>query len=267
MLFKHLLISLIFFISCDTGKLNLLGSMPNDLKEVSAAEMTSKSNLIWVIEDAGNDNHLYGLDEKGTIKKDIAILNSENIDWEDLTSDSEGNIYIGDFGNNSEKREKLTIYKVTNPDNAGKKASSERIDFELPDHLKSKDFESFFLLDGYFYIFSKSNKTSDLIKVENKIGSQKAELITDFNLDGKHNKITSADISDDGETVVLLNHDKLWMLTDFKPDAFFKGTIKELKFDHDTQKEGICFKNDGTVYLTDERNHSEGGNIYSFNLD
>lgn len=46
---------LVFITSCNTGKLNLLVSICNDL-EASAIEIVKGSNLIWVIEDGGNKN-------------------------------------------------------------------------------------------------------------------------------------------------------------------------------------------------------------------
>ena len=266
MIFRHLIISILLLISCDTGKLTVVADIPNHLKEVSATEITTKSDLIWVIEDAGNDNHLYGLDENGIVKKDLTVLNSENVDWEDLTSDAEGSIYIGDFGNNSNKRKNFVIYKVLNPENGIDKIQAESINFELPETMKSENFEAFFLYKKSFYLFSKGSKECVLIKVPNKIGNHTAELITEFSLDGKKSKVTSADISDDGKTIVLLNHDKLWKLTNYKRDNFFEGTIEEVAFGHNSQKEGICFKNDSTLYITDENNGSEGSNLYSFKL-
>ncbi|RYH75780.1 hypothetical protein EVU94_02130 [Flavobacteriaceae bacterium 144Ye] len=258
----------LFFIllSCNTGKLNIIGDIANSLKEVSAAEYMSSSNLIWVIEDAGNKNNLYGLNPNGNIIKDIDISNAENIDWEDLTSDSDGNIYIGDFGNNKGKRKTFTIYKVKNPANIVDKTTAEIITIEMPKKLKDEDYESFFLLNNYFYLFTKESGSFKVVKVANKIGKQKAELVTEFNLEGKHNKITSADISNDGKTVVLLNHDKLWKITGFNSDNFFKGTIEAQYFDHNSQKEGICFKDQNTVYISEERNGDLGSNIYSFKL-
>ncbi|GAA4805124.1 hypothetical protein GCM10023330_09460 [Litoribaculum gwangyangense] len=254
-------------MSCNTGRLNNIADMNSDLEEASAIEIVKGSNLLWVIEDAGNKNHIYGLDLKGRIIKDIDILNAENDDWEDLTSDKFGNLYIGDFGNNNKKRDEFTIYKVSNLNPTNDKTTAKTIHFKLPKEVKSEDFEAFFLLDGFFYIFSKENKSSILLKVPNSIGEHTAELVTDFNLDGKHHKITSAALSPNEETVVLLNHDKLWKLTNFKPDNFFKGNIEELKFGHTSQKEGVCFKNDSMVYINDERNKSEGGNIYTFNIN
>ncbi|MEZ4792553.1 MAG: hypothetical protein R2783_03520 [Gelidibacter sp.] len=263
---KQILLNALWLISCDTGELTLVANIPNHLKEVSATEITSKSDLIWMVEDAGNDNHLYGLDENGNIKKDLTVLNSVNRDWEDLTSDKNGNLYIGDFGNNSRKRKKFTIYKILNPESANGIISAEKINFELPKGVKSKDFEAFFIYEDSFYIFSKESKNCVMLKVPDKIGSHTAALVTEFNLEGKHNLVTSADISDDGRTVVLLNHDKVWKLTHFKTDNFFDGTIESFSFGHTSQKEGVCFKNNSTLYLTDESNGAEGSNIYAFKL-
>jgi hypothetical protein len=263
--FQQLLIILLFLTSCDTGKLTVIADLPINLKEISAAETLPNSDLIWVIEDKGNKNNIYGINARGKIIKDIDVSNASNIDWEDLTSDRLGNLYIGDFGNNSKNRDDFTIYKVANlqDDNA----TAEQINFTLPKDMKSEDFEGFFIMNGYFYIFSKENKTSKLIKVPNQIGKHTAKLVSYFNLDGKHHKITSADISDDGKTIVLLKHDKLWKISNFKGDHFFEGTIVELKFDHNSQKEGICFVNNSTVYITDERSHGKGGNLYEFKID
>lgn len=256
---------LIMLVSCDTGKLDVIADLPLGLEEASAVEMITGLNLLWTIEDAGNDNYIFGFNTEGDMVKRIKISNAKNRDWEDLTSDNDGNLYIGDFGNNSKKHDHFTIYKVS--DFESNETHAERIEFDLPKKVKPEDFEAFFLLNGYFYIFSKENKSSILLKVPNAIGEHTAELVTDFNLDGKHHKITSADISKDGKTIVLLNHDKLWKITDFEGDNFFKGHVEELKFEHNSQKEGICFKNTQTVYITDEKNKSEGGNLYTFNLN
>ncbi len=263
--FRNLFIITVLFTACHTGKLDVIADLPNSLEEASAVEKVSGSNLLWTIEDAGNKNNIYGFNTKGKLIKDIDISNSSNIDWEDLTSDNEGNLYIGDFGNNSKNRDDFTIYKVSDLKND--KTTAERINFTLPKKVNSEDFEAFFLYNNFFYIFSKENKSSILLKVPNKIGKHTAILVENFNLDGKHHKITSADISDNGEIIVLLNHDKLWKISNFKGDNFFDGNIDEQKFDHDSQKEGICFKNNNTVYITDEKDKSEGGNLYTFKLN
>lgn len=263
--FKTTLLLFIMFYSCATGELQVITDLPGSLKEASAIEKVPHSDLLWTIEDAGNKNNIYGLNLKGEIEKDIDISNSSNIDWEDLTSDAQGNLYIGDFGNNSKNRDDFTIYKVSHLKDD--KTTAERINFILPKTMKSEDFEAFFLLNDYFYIFSKENKETKLVRVPNTIGKHTAEFISEFKLKGKNTKITSADVSDNGKTIVLLNHDKLWKITNFESDNFFNGDIQELEFDHNSQKEGVCFKNENTVYITDEKDKSEGGNLYEFNTD
>ncbi len=264
---KQLSLFFILFLSCQPGKLIVIADLPVSLKEISAAEMVIDSDIIWTIEDAGNKNHLYGLDSKGSIIKDVTINNAQNKDWEELTSDAFGNIYIGDFGNNSKNRKLFTIYKVLNIDRQHTEAQAERIDFILPKKIESKDFEAFFLMNNYFYIFSKGNKKEVLIKVPNRAGKHTAIFIDTFNLKGKNNKITSADISADGKTVILLNHERLWKLTDFKSDNFFSGIQQKLSFEHNSQKEGVCFIDKETVFITDERTKKHGGNLYSFKLE
>ncbi len=264
--FKLLILAVLLTSSCQTGKLTVIADLPSSLKETSAIETTSNSKLLWVIEDAGNKNNLYGLNTNGDIIIDLDIDNIQNIDWEDLTSDSEGNIYIGDFGNNTKKRKNFTIYKVSQPDKADESTTAQVISFKLPDTMKSEDFESFFLYNEAFYIFSKDHKKCELIKVPNEIGNHEAVYISEIKLKGKHTKVTSADISDDGKLVVLLNHDKLWKLSGYTGDDFFNGTLERIDFEHDSQKEGINIIGKNEVLITDEKTKHEGGNIYRFDL-
>jgi hypothetical protein len=265
---KRLIFIPLIITACQSlGHLNFIADIANELEEVSAAELTNQSNLIWTIQDSGNDSNVYGLNAKGQIIKTISITNASNIDWEDLTSDRFGNLYIGDFGNNNEKRKHFRILKLKESDLEKSSAEVEVIEFTLPKKQDSKDFEGFFLFKSKFYVFSKETKKFIVLSIPNKIGKHEATLVSNYNLKGKNNRITSADISDDKSTVILLNHDKLWKLTNFKSNNFFSGKIEEKSFDHNTQKEGICFKSNSKIIITDERNGSEGGNIYSFNLD
>ena len=259
---RFLILLLILSFSCKTGRLEVIIDIPNDLKEVSALERSSGSNLIWVIEDSGNKNQIYGLNDHGVIVKTIQIKNAKNKDWEDLTSDDIGNLYIGDFGDNKKKRKTYTIYKINGIQKLTDSANATRIDFRLPRKIKPKDFEAFFLWKDHFYIFSKAEKHTKLFKVPNSVGSHMATLVTEHEFDGRNNKITSADISEDGKLVVLLNHDKIWLLRDFKGDNFFTGSKEPIEFNHNSQKEGIYFEEKNRFLISEERTSDLGSNIY-----
>lgn len=265
---KTLIFLLLIVTACESyGKLKLKTAITNSLKEVSAIEIIPNSDIIWTIEDSGNGNDLLGLNSEGKIIRDIDIVNTDNNDWEDLTADAEGNIYIGDFGNNSKTRKTFRILKIYNEDLINSEATASIIEFTLPKSIKSKDFEAFFLYKNSFFIFSKENKAFHVFKVPNKIGKHTAILRSTHNFKGKTNKITSADISENGKTVVLLCHDKLWKLSNFTNDDFFSSDIEKLEFKHSSQKEGICFNSGTTLFITDEYDGSNGGNIYSFSIN
>ena len=266
MMYRLLSILLLFTISCDTGNLTLIAELPSTLKEISGTEIIIGSDLIWSLNDSGNAPKIYGLNLNGKIERDIKI-DFKNKDWEDLTSDKNGNLYIGDFGNNAKKRKHFSILKINVLGNSNQPIIPEVINFKLPENISSKDFEAFFLFQNHFYVFSKESKKFKVLKIPNIEGEHVAEVISEYNFNEKKSLITAADISDDGKTIVLLNHDKLWKLSDFKDDDFFSGIIEAVSFKHNSQKEGICFKDENTFYITDERSKLEGGNLYKIKIN
>ena len=71
---KRLLFLTLSVVSCQSmGELKFIADIDNVLTEVSAVEVTRHSDFIWVIEDSGNSNTLYGLNVKGHIKRSITI--------------------------------------------------------------------------------------------------------------------------------------------------------------------------------------------------
>ena len=120
------------FLNCNTGKLTVIADLPRMLSEASAVQVTKTPNELWIIEDSGNANRLYAIDSLGQLTKNITIKNAKNKDWEDLTTDDFGNIYIGDFGNNSKKRKIFSIIKIAKDSLNGKTTTADFIKFKLP---------------------------------------------------------------------------------------------------------------------------------------
>jgi len=264
--------------SCSQAQENFstITSLPKTLKEASACEISKVSPLVWTIEDNHNDNVLFGFNEKGELVKKIRITNVENNDWEDLTSDDEGNIYIGDFGNNDNERQNLAIYKINASDLSKDVAKAESIvqfyypeQTEFPPKKKDRiyDVESFFIHNNKFYLFTKNRSskfdgTTVLYEVENnpakklpakKIGS----FVTceQFN----HCAVTSADISPDKSKVAILSSDKVWIFTNWKGRNFFSGDVEKIELNHHTQ-------NNNTILITDEGGKKQTGNLYELKL-
>ncbi|WP_046756285.1 NHL repeat-containing protein [Kordia jejudonensis] len=280
--FKRLSIILLFtHCTVNYGQLNMIAHLQGDLQEVSGVEMTSDSNGFYMINDGGNGSKLYFVNSKGKIEK-TANIQAKNNDWEDLTTDSEGNLYVGDFGNNENERKHLKIYKLSASDLATKKNIDPiTIEFSFPDQKKFPpkkndrhfDVESFFHHNGNLYLFTKSRSKkaygrTNLYKIPATAGKHKAQFISTFTTcDDMDCWVTSAAISPDGKKVVLLSHENVWQFTNFKGDDFLNGKMTKFDLDHKSQKEGICFKDTNTVYITDEGSHGKGRNLYVFPLD
>lgn len=278
--FAFYILTFLFFSCQNFGQLKVIADLPSTLKEVSGIEYISKTRHVWVINDGGNKSELYKISKKGEIKKEINIK-SKNKDWEDITSDNNGNLYIGDFGNNGSYRKDLRILFIRKKQLKKKSISPDKIhfSFENQENFPPKkerlyfDCEAFFYFKNYLYLFTKSrvpNKfgTTFLYKIPAVKGNHKAKLIGEFNNGTTMDSwITAADISKNGKKVVLLSQKNILVFTDFKNDNFFSGKLNKIKLESRTQKEGICFKNKNTLLLTDEKSNGEGGNLYELKIN
>ncbi len=275
----------VFLLACQQqsdSDLKTLYSLPKKLKEVSGITYFSDSKLIYTLEDSGNKNAIYAINQDGKLDKMITISNAKNVDWEDITKDKRGNIYIGDFGNNDNERKDLCIYKVNKNQLNKDQASAEyKISFSYPEQTefppKKKemfyDVEGFFEYQNNFYLFTKNRSkgfdgTAFIYKIANKPGTQKATKIGQFKTCSNYNHcvLTSATISPDGKKVVLLSHDKIVLFKNFKGDLFHKGTQTEMNLNHFSQKEAAVFKDNNTLLIADEKTNKVGGNVYEFKL-
>lgn len=273
-------------LSCSQTQDNfkIIAKLPDEIKEASACEISSKSPLIWTIEDSHNENLLFGFNVKSELIRKIRITNVENRDWEDLSSDDEGNIYIGDFGNNDNDRQDLAIYKIKASDLDKDEAKAESIirfyypeQTEFPPKKKDRifDVESFFIYNNKFYLFTKNRSskfdgTTVLYEVDNtpnqKLAAKKiGSFVTcdQFN----HCAVTSADISPNKDKVAILSSDKVWIFTRWKGDNFFSGKVEKTELNHHTQKEGLCFRDENTILITDEGGKKQTGNLYELKLN
>jgi hypothetical protein len=281
--FLKYLTFILLFTNCavNYGQLNFVANLPGDLEEVSGIESVPNSDSFWMVNDSGNHPRVYVVNAKGKIDKTLYI-EGKNRDWEDLTKDKAGNLYIGDFGNNANDRKHLKIYMLAANDlDHGKSIIPLKIEFSFPNQKKFPpkkkdrhfDVESFFHHNGYLYLFTKSRVKkaygrTDLYKIPATAGKYEAEFISTFNTcDDLKCWVTSAAISPNGEKVVLLSHDTVWQFTNFKNDDFLSGKMTKFDLNHTSQKESICFKDNNTVYITDERAHGSGRNLYVFLLD
>jgi len=94
------------------AKAQVLEYYPIDdkLQEISGLELLNDSTLI-AFNDGGNKSEIYLLNLKGEILRTVDVEDTKNRDWEDIAIDKEY-VYIGDIGNNENKRDNLSIVKL-----------------------------------------------------------------------------------------------------------------------------------------------------------
>lgn len=287
MILSYILL-ILFFSSCknEVENVNVIHTykLPKSLDEVSG--MVHLDDAIWVIQDSGNKEEIYKLSTEGKILKTLKIKAAKNHDWEALTADDEGNLYIGDFGNNKNNREDLAIYKISKDDLDKEDKENVSVEYTLSftyedqDKFPPKkhdlfyDCESFIYHEGSFYLFTKNRSkgfdgTSNIYILENKEGKQVAKLISKYVTCDSFTScsITDAALSPDKNKLALISNKRMWIFTDFKNADFTKGTVKEILFQTYTQREGVTFKNNNTLFITDEKTKRVGGNLYEYKLD
>lgn len=88
-----------------------LARLSTVIGESSGLVFDSATQTLWTHNDGGSPAELFGLDATGQLQKTTPVA-LPNVDWEDLTRDPAGHLYIGDFGNNLNNRRNLTIYRL-----------------------------------------------------------------------------------------------------------------------------------------------------------
>ncbi|WP_025742111.1 NHL repeat-containing protein [Aquimarina pacifica] len=277
----YLIIFISFNISCQkksNSQLIKVNDLSKSLNEISGIVKSSDKTL-FAINDSGNSNTVFCLNNNGEIKKKIKVPESKNIDWEDLALDKNNTLYIGDFGNNANDRKNLVIYKVSNllsnQINVSKIKYSYEDQKDFPPKKKNLNFdvEAFIHLNKSLYLFTKnrskkSSGTTKVYKLSTKPGKHVAKLITSFELCDSSKKcmITAASINASENKIVLLTHDYVYLLKNFDQNGLENATIKKIKLHHYSQKEGVCFKNDTTLLITDEKTGNKKATLYEYTL-
>ncbi|MBI3136101.1 MAG: hypothetical protein HYZ14_15600 [Bacteroidetes bacterium] len=259
-----------------------IAELPEKMYETSGLVFYDDKYLI-THNDGGNKAEIYVFDIKTGGYKTIELEDTKNNDWEDLAQDDKGRIYIGDFGNNLNKRETCQIFILPKDFLEKDKTKPKKITFSYEDQTKfppSKtelnfDCEAFFWKNDSLYLFTKCRTEpfsgiTNIYVIPDKAGDHVAKKIGSVQLcstDWRFCSVTAADYSEKYNVVALLTYSRLYLISGFTGNQFWNGTLKSYQLNLVRQREAVCFKGKNSWYMTDEyRKGLGGGNVYEVKL-
>jgi hypothetical protein len=239
-------------------------NLPEKLKEISGWVFVNDSTLI-AHNDSGNGPILYVLNLNGTIRKETFVKGTKCVDYEDITADDKGNVYLGDFGNNDNKRQNLAIWKIRASDILRKDSvTAQEIAFSYPEQKTFPAAEKEMYYDceamGFYkdslYVFTKCRAVPFdgkcmVYSIPAEPGTYKAKKKTHLVL-GKRSWML------DSATAAAFYKDELFIQTYTKMHIFTVGADRKLTAKNQfsmpvTQKEAIAVRSNGDVYVGDEK--------------
>jgi hypothetical protein len=227
-------------------------------------------DVFWTHADSASPASLIAIRANGETVASIPVDGAKNFDWEDVAVDDAGFLYVGDIGNNGNRRRNLAVYKVREPD--PKKATSTsvvatiRFSFpdqrEFPPEQENFDAESLFWTNGRLYLLTKhrSDTHTKLYRFPSLDGRAPVVLdkINEFDVGGQQSSfggmVTAADIRPQGDFLAVLSYHALFIFrAPEQGDDFFAVLHKRIDFGMSTMKqcEGVTWDGDDVV-ITNE---------------
>jgi hypothetical protein len=229
-----------------------------EVVESSGLALADSSGNLWTHGDGGNTTWLYLVTPQGDLIRTHPVRGAANVDWEDLAQDRAGKrLFIGDFGNNGNKRRDLRIYRLSGP----KLATIDTIRFNYPDQrqfppkkkARNFDCEAFFYHQDSLYLFTKNRGEGNWVKeyhLPARPGNYVARLADSTRI---NTWITAADISPDGRTVALLGYGHVYLLQPQPGQRLFDGVKSCLPLPSSGQAEALTFVNDRDFVVSNEK--------------
>jgi hypothetical protein len=228
-----------------------------DLRECSGLVASrSTPGLFWAHNDSGNPPYLFpvtvdGQPWPGSRPEGILIEGARNLDWEDITFDDDGNLVIGDVGNNANDRRDLAVHFLREPNPLAASAPLLRtVRVAYPDQLsfppsrRNFDAEAIFWADGRLHILTKHRSDSNTVlyrldREESFPGISQLTRVAEFPIGGM---VTAADASRDGLKLAVLTYGSVWLFErDRVGEPFFEGRASKLNI-RAWQAEAIAFE-------------------------
>jgi hypothetical protein len=246
-----------------------------DISESSGVAVSRRHpGLLWTHNDSGHDPILYAVDLQGQEVGRFIVTGAKAVDWEDIAlglcpDSDETCLYIGDTGDNGERRNHVSLYIVREPGEVGgrRTVGARRIRLSYPDG--PHDVEALGVMSSGDLVLVSRGRRGPIVAFRIPRAAllrNATEAIEWFTLGIEPQAligrlVTGAAVSTDGSTLAVRTYTELFFysLTDESEQPQLIGScwlgLKE------PQGEAVDFLDDSTLVFTSEAARGRRGGI------
>lgn len=248
-------------------------------------------DVYWIHNDSGDSARLFAINGNGEVifpsflsqnyhgtdTEDgkqpwpgLAVEVAANIDWEDIAVDEEM-IYVAEMGNNGNARRDLGVYVIPEP-NPRAVAHTRALKFVPVRYPEQKSFpaeqwhydvEGMFVFQEKLYFLTKHRQRGKASGWEAgtklyRLDSMKTDefnVLTRVDTHDQISLVTGADLSPDGEHLVVLCYTQLWVFErPVSGDAWLSAPSRmiSLRLEQTKQAEAVTWRDNRTIIIGNE---------------
>lgn len=253
-----------------------LANLKDPAVKESSGLVASRSTpgLYWTHNDSGDGPFIYAFDDRGARRGVWRITGASADDWEDIAAGPGPQrdipyLYIGDIGDNSERRAQITIYRVPEPTITAADAQSTKskprltepsdtIRLRYPDGKHDAEALLVHPQTGNIYVITKmpfaSSGVYEAAAPHSTTGATTLSRIGELSVPSLFGGIiTGGDISPDGRSVALCDYVQGYEIA--LPDSraafntIWKRPLTQITLGSRKQGEAIAYRQDGKALL------------------
>ncbi|MCB9666283.1 MAG: hypothetical protein H6732_19390 [Alphaproteobacteria bacterium] len=245
------------------------GVLPPVVAESSGLVASARlPGVFWTHNDSGDVPRLFAVDGAGGLLGEIAVDGAEAVDWEAITRDDAGNLWIADLGNNRSSRTDLTLYRVPEPAPEAGRVAADRVvrvaypeQTAFPDPGLAFDCEAVWWEAGTLWLATKHRKDTRtvLYRVDGLEGAGSLTRVAELDVGGADHpfggQVTDADLHPSGRWLALLTYHAVLVLERAPGEEGFGRVVHTVELDGDVtgQCEAVAWDGWSLVFTNEGR--------------
>jgi hypothetical protein len=239
--------------------------------------------VLWTHGDSGAGNWLFAIDPQGRVLARLRVKGTINVDWEDITHDDQGNLWLGDTGNGDSGRRDLAVHRIPEPDPGGglhEVQVDRSVGYYFPEQTQfgnkrlNYDSEALFWWRGQLWLLTK-HRSDDLTRLYRfpalEPGKVALDQVASFDL-GAHlpaaerqawsGQVTAAELASEGVYAdrywAMLSYDGVFVFevpSSGDGAALFDVLVTRIRFDprYTGQVEALTWDGETLVVINEAR--------------